>query len=141
MSSSNPPSSGNTSDNSRPKMLFEVVQEKIRIRHLSRFTEKNYMHWIRRFIYFHNKQHPKTMDESHIESFLSHLAVSEEVSPSTQNQALNAIVFLFRFVLQRELGKFTQIRWAKRKVRIPVVLTRDEISRSSLYSKKAHNKS
>jgi integron integrase len=109
-------------------MLLEVVREKIRLRHLSRATEKNYVTWIRRFVRFNQKRHPREMGEKEIEAFLSHLAIAQNVSPATQNQALNAIVFLYRNVLERDLGKFTAIRWAKKRQHLPVVLTRNEVS-------------
>ncbi|MCO6432442.1 MAG: phage integrase N-terminal SAM-like domain-containing protein [Deltaproteobacteria bacterium] len=113
---------------SQPTGLLEVTRQKIRLRHLSRFTEKQYLGWIRQFIRFHGKRHPKEMGEAEIEQFLSYLATSRNVAPSTQNQALNSLVFLFRHVLHRELGEFKSIRWAKKKFRIPVVLTRAETS-------------
>jgi integron integrase len=109
------------------RTLLGVVQERIRIKHLSRHTEKHYISWIHRFILFHGKRHPREMGEREIEAFLSYLAVQKDVSPGTQNQALNAIVFLYKDVLERDLGKFTHIRWAKRKQHIPVVFTREEV--------------
>jgi integron integrase len=108
------------------KTLFQVIRERIRLKHLSRHTEKHYLDWIKRFVLFHNKKHPREMGEIEIEDFLSSLAIKGNVSPATQNQALNAIVFLYRTVLERDIGKFTRIRWAKRKQHIPVVLTREE---------------
>ncbi len=112
---------------SRPKSLFEVVRETARLRHLSLFTEKHYLSWIRQFIRFHRKRHPREMGEVELEQFLSHLAITRNVAPSTQNQALNALVFLYRDVLGRELGKFKNIRWSKKVPRIPTVLTREEM--------------
>lgn len=119
-----------------PKTLLQVVQERIRLRHLSYHTEKHYIHWIRRFVRFHHKRHPKDMGEREIEDFLSYLAVKENVAPATQNQALNALVFLYRHVIEREIGLFTNIRWAKRKPHIPVVLTREEVAQVLHYLKK-----
>ena len=84
-------------------MLLEVVRETIRIKHYSLRTEKSYIRWIRRFVQFHQKRHPREMGRSEIEAFLSHLAVQEQVAASTQNQALSAILFLYRDVLQQEL--------------------------------------
>ncbi len=123
-------SPGNPSDRnvSSGRTLLGVTREKIRLRHLSYYTEKQYLYWIKRFVIFHGKRHPKEMGEPEIEAFLSHLAVKEGVAPTTQNQALNALVFLFRNVLGRELGKFKNIRWAKRRQHIPVVLTREEVA-------------
>jgi integron integrase len=109
-------------------MLSEVVREVIRLRHLSYKTEKHYLHWIRRFVVFHGRRHPAQMGEDEIAAFLSHLAIDRDCAPSTQNQALNAIVFLFKNVLGRELGQFRNIQWARRKQRVPEVMTREETS-------------
>jgi integron integrase len=109
-------------------MLLEVVRENIRLRHLSYATEKHYLHWIRRFIRFHCKRHPKDMGEPEIVAFLSDLAIQRDCAPGTQNQALNAIVFLFRNVLGRDLGEFKNVQWARRKRRAPEVMTRDEVT-------------
>jgi integron integrase len=110
----------------RPKTLFQAVQQRIRLRNLSRFTEKHYLNWIRQFIAFHGKKHPRNMGQKEIEDFLSYLSIERDVSPNTQSQAMNALVFLFRDVLEKDLGKFTNIKWSKRKQRIPEVLTREE---------------
>ena len=120
--STKPDSCTHSSDESRPKGLLEVAQEKCRLRHLSRFTEKQYLAWIRQFIRFHQKRHPRTMGEREIEQFLSYLAVQRNVAPSTQNQALNAIVFLYRHVLEMPLDKFKNIRWSKKRQTFPVSL-------------------
>ena len=112
--------------NARPKLL-EVVRQRIRLRHLSYTTEKSYLGWIHRFVRFHGKRHPKEMGEAEIVSFLSHLAIERNCSPATQNQALNALVFLFKHVLGRDLGAFKNIVWAKRKQRVPEVMTREEV--------------
>ena len=111
-----------------PRMLLDVVREMIRLRHLSYTTEKHYLHWIRRFVRFHGKRHPRDMGEPEIVSFLSDLAIKRNCAPATQNQALNAIVFLFKNVLGRELGEFKNIRWARRKQRAPEVMTREEVA-------------
>lgn len=113
----------------RPTTLFAAVSATCRLRMLSRQTEKHYLLWIRRFIRYHHRRHPRTMGEQEIEQFLTFIAVKKNVAPSTQNQALNALVFLFRHVLNMELGKFKNIRWAKRKPRPPEVLTREEVAR------------
>ncbi|MCO6429516.1 MAG: integron integrase [Deltaproteobacteria bacterium] len=107
--------------------LFDAVRATARVRLLSRATEKNYLHWIRHFLRFHNKRHPRTMGEKEIEQFLSYLSIRRNVAPSTQSQALNAIVFLYRDVLRIDLGRFQNIRWAKRTQAIPVVFTREEV--------------
>lgn len=109
----------------RPKLLTRV-REAIRLRHMSPKTEKAYVHWIRQYILFHGKRHPDDMAEEEVTAFLTHLAVRRKVSASTQNQALSALLFLYRNVLDRELGNLDAVR-AKRPRRIPVVLTRDEV--------------
>ena len=113
-----------------PKIkLLDQVREVIRFRHLSIRTEEAYVHWIRRFIFFHQKRHPKDMGAPEIEAFLTHLAVARNVAASTQNQALNALVFLYRHVLRFDPGQFGPIERAKRPVKLPVVLSRDEVKR------------
>ncbi len=107
--------------------LLDRVREEIRKRHYSRRTEKTYAGWIRRFIIFHGKRHPNEMGETEISQFLSHLAVSGKVSASTQNQALSALLFLYRQVLCRELEWVSGIVRAKRPLHLPVVLTREEV--------------
>lgn len=92
-------------------------------------TAEAYRHWVKRFIVFHQLRHPDTLGPAEVNAFLTHLAVSETVSASTQNQALSAILFLYRRVLARELGDLGAIVRAKRPRRLPVVLTRDEVSR------------
>ncbi|PMB17675.1 phage integrase N-terminal SAM-like domain-containing protein, partial [Fischerella thermalis] len=85
----------------RPKKLLEQVQDVIRVKHYSYQTEKTYIYWIRRYILFHNKRHPKDMGSAEIEAFLTHLAVNENVAASTQNQALHAVLFLYKEVLKQ----------------------------------------
>jgi len=109
-----------------PKLL-DRLHEAIRVRHLSPRTEEAYRHWIKRYILFHRKRHPLEMGEGEINAFLSHLAVREQVSASTQNQALAALLFLYRHVLNREIGNLGEVIRAKRPRRLPVVLTRDEV--------------
>src|SRR3990170_2479173 len=87
----------------KPKLLDQVRQA-IRSRHYSPKTEESYVHWIKRFIFFHSKRHPAEMCEREIAQFLSSLASELQVSASTQNQALNAILFLYRDVLRKEIG-------------------------------------
>ncbi len=113
--------------NTNPPKLLDVVRQRIRLRHLSYTTEKSYIGWIQRFVRFHGRRHPKEMGEAEIVSFLSYLAIERNCSPATQNQALNALVFLFKHVLGRDLGKLKNITWAKRKQRVPEVMTRDEV--------------
>jgi integron integrase len=99
------------------------------MRHYSRRTEGTYVHWIRRFIVFHQKRHPHTMGAPEITAFLSWLATSQQVSASTQNQALSALLFLYRHVLHIDLGPIEPAVRAKVPHRIPVVLSSDEVSR------------
>jgi integron integrase len=110
----------------KPKLLDQVRQA-IRARHYSPKTEESYVHWIKRFIFFHNKRHPTEMAEKEIAQFLSSLASELHVSASTQNQALNAILFLYRDVLRKEIGYVDGVIRAKRPHRLPVVLTRQEV--------------
>jgi integron integrase len=111
----------------RPKKLLEQVREVIRVKHYSYRTEESYIYWVRRYILFHNKQHPKDMDTAEVEAFLTHLAVVERVSASTQNQALSALVFLYRFVLRQELGDSINAVRAKRSHYLPTVLSKAEV--------------
>jgi len=112
---------------SQPPKLLDQVRDQIRVRHLSRRTEKAYLHWIRRFILFHGKRHPEEMAETEVNNFLSHLAVKGRVSASTQNQALSALLFLYRHILKRELGEFEDLVRARRKKKLPVVLSPQEV--------------
>jgi integron integrase len=114
------------SPTSKPKLL-DQVREAIRTRHYSYRTEKAYVHWMKRFIFFHNKRHPAEMGETEIGQFLSSLAANSHVGASTQNQALNALLFLYRDVLKKEIGYVNGVIRAKRPHRLPVVLTRQEI--------------
>jgi len=109
----------------KPKLLDEV-REAIRTRHYSLKTEEAYVHWIKRFILFHNKRHPRDMREREINQFITHLAVKENVSASTQNQALCAIIFLYKQVLKIDIGDLGNVVWAKKPDRVPVVFTRSE---------------
>lgn len=108
--------------------LSDQVRDALRRKHYSYRTEKTYLHWVRRFIYFHQKRHPRDMAEPEVAAFLTHLAVERRVSASTQNQALNAILFLYKQVLGQEIGLINGVVRAKRPERLPVVLTREEVS-------------
>jgi integron integrase len=110
----------------KPKLL-DQLREAMRSRHYSRRTEQTYSLWVKRFIYFHNVRHPAEMAEPEINSFLTHLAVKEKVSSSTQNQALAALLFLYRHVLDRQIGDLGKIIRARKPKRLPVVMTRDEV--------------
>jgi site-specific recombinase XerD len=103
--------------------LLDQVRDKIRLKHYSIRTEQAYLDWIKRFILFHGKRHPENLGSAEVEQFLTHLAVERKVAASTQNQALNAIVFLYTEVLGRELGWLDNMERAKRPARLPVVLT------------------
>lgn len=108
-----------------PRLLVQV-KNAIQVRHYSIRTEQAYLHWVKRYIYFHNKKHPKEMGDIEITEFLSHLASKKNVSASTQNQALNALVFLYRKVLDVEVGVFKELVRAKKPKRLPVVMTHEE---------------
>ncbi len=110
----------------RPRLL-DRVRESIRARHYSRRTEVAYVHWIRRYIFFHGKRHPAEMGAAELTQFLSTLAVKGKVAASTQNQALSALLFLYRDVLHQELPWLDGVVRAKRPTRLPVVLTREEV--------------
>ena len=110
-----------------PKLL-DRMQWAIRVKHYSLQTEKSYIHGVRRYIFYHNKRHPQEMGTVEVQSFLSYLAVDRRVSASTQNQALNSLVFLYKHVLKKELGDIDAVR-ARRPKRLPVVLTREESQR------------
>jgi integron integrase len=110
----------------RPKLLDQVRQA-IQMRHYSPRTEETYVHWIRRFIFFHNKRHPAEMAEPEIARFLSSLATESHVSASTQNQALNAVLFLYRQVLRKDIGYVNGVVRANRPKRLPTVLSRQEV--------------
>jgi integron integrase len=112
---------------SREPRLLDQVHIAIRARHFSWRTEKAYIGWIKRFIIFHGKRHPANLGEVEVTAFLSALATRDAVSSSTQNQALSAILFLYRAVLGKNLEWLEGVVRAKRSVRLPVVLTRDEV--------------
>ena len=109
----------------KPRLL-DQVRETIRTKHYSIRTEQSYVQWIRRYILFHNKRHPKDMGTHEVNQFLTHLAVKDRVAASTQTQALCAIVFLYRYVLNAELGSLDGLIRAKKKKNLPVVFTREE---------------
>jgi len=115
-----------SSEGHKPKLL-DHVRHILRFRHYSYQTEKTYVHWITRFIFFHHKRHPREMGKEEVEQFLTSLAVDRQVSAATQNQALHALLFLYREVLAQELGWLTDIVPAKRPQRLPTVLTQQEI--------------
>jgi len=110
----------------KPKLL-DQVRAAIRLRHYSLRTEEAYVHWIKRFIFFHGKRHPAEMGKQEITRFLSALATERHVSASTQNQALCALLFLYRHVLDQQVGWLDEVVRARRPQRLPVVLSRPEV--------------
>ena len=111
-----------------PPRLLDLVREALRVRHRSRRTEDAYVHWIRRFIVYHRRRHPRELGAPEIRAFLAAL-VEQRVSASTSNQALSALLFLYRHVLGRDLGRLDDIPRGRLPERLPVVLTRDEVRR------------
>ncbi|HKK07125.1 MAG TPA: integron integrase [Gammaproteobacteria bacterium] len=111
----------------RPSRLLDQVRAAIRRKHYSYRTELAYLHWVKRFVLFHRKRHPRDMGEAQVAEFLTYLSVQRKVSASTQNQALNALLFLYKQVLERDIGLIQGVTRAKRSERIPVVMTRAEV--------------
>ncbi|MBM4431323.1 MAG: integron integrase, partial [Chloroflexi bacterium] len=109
-----------------PKKLLDQVRDALRLKHYCVRTETSYVDWIRRFILFHHKRHPNEMDTLEVEAFLTHLAVEGHVAASTQNQALSALLFLYREVLHKDLGPIDALR-AKRPKHLPTVLTKEQV--------------
>ena len=107
--------------------LLDQLRQALRSRHYSRRTEQTYCQWVKRFIYFHNVRHPAEMGEPEINAFLIHLAVKEKVSASTQNQALSALLFVYRHVIGRQVGDVGEVIRARKPTRLPVVMTREEV--------------
>jgi integron integrase len=121
------PSGSGAHREARTPRLLDVVRDRIRTYHDSRRTERAYVGWIRRFVRFHNNRHPREMAEAEVVAFLSSLAVQGNVAASTQNQALSALVFLYKDVLGLELDWLNGLVRARRPERLPVVLTRQEV--------------
>jgi integron integrase len=111
----------------RPPRLLDQVRQVLRVRHYALRTEECYVKWATRFIRFHQLRHPRDMGAAEVEQFLTHLAVDGHISASTQNQALNALVFLYQQVLEIDLGRFDAVR-ARRPKRLPVVLAPEEVA-------------
>lgn len=111
----------------RRSPFLDEVRAVIRVRHYSIRTERTYLDWIRRFILLHDKRHPREIGEPEVAGFLTHLAVERQVAPATQNQALNALVFLYRDVLEQPLGEMSGIVRASRPPKLPVVLSPEEV--------------
>jgi site-specific recombinase XerD len=113
-----------------PKLkLLDQVSEVMRFKHYSIRTERTYREWIKRFILFHGKRHPREMGAPEVERFLSDLAVKRQVAASTQNQAFNALLFLYRAVPHQEMGQLDAVERAQRPERLPTVLTHSEAQR------------
>ncbi len=109
-----------------PKLL-DLLRDRLRLKHYSIRTETQYVQWVRRFILFHGKRHPQEMGAKEVEAFLTHLAVEGRVAAATQNQALSALLFLYRELLHINLPWLDEVVRAKRPARLPVVLTREEV--------------
>ena len=123
---SKPMASGREPKKSR---LLELVRDRCRVKHYSLRTEDAYLGWIKRFIIYHGKRHPSDMGGPEVEVFLTHLAVRGHVAPSTQNQALSALLFLYREVLHLQLPWMENVVRAKQPSRLPVVLSVPEVNR------------
>jgi len=113
---------------SKPPRLFEAVRDTIRLKHYSLRTEETYVHWIRRFIHFHGKRHPRELGATEVTAFLNHLVKNRDVAAATQNQALSALLFLYREVLAEPLAWLDGVERAKRPARVPTVLSTAEIT-------------
>jgi len=113
---------------SEPKLL-DRVREVMRLKHYSIRTEESYINWMKRYILFHKRQHPKELGEGHVEEFLTHLAVKEKVAAPTQNQAFNALLFLYKEVLKMELVGIVDAVRARPSAHLPVVMTQAEAHR------------
>ncbi|MBK9160157.1 MAG: integron integrase [Nitrosomonadales bacterium] len=121
------PNSSDKSTALKPPKLLDQVRDKLRVKHYSIRTEQAYLGWIKRYIYFHDKTHPKDLGARDIEAFLTHLAVAGKVSASTQNLAKSSLLFLYREVLEIQLPWLDNVTQAKAPKRLPVVLTVAEV--------------
>jgi integron integrase len=113
-------------DRPEPRLL-DQLRDRIRLKHYSIRTEQVYAEWVRRFVLFNGKRHPRELGQAEVEAFLTHLAVAGRVAASTQNQAKSALLFLYKEVLRAELPWLDGVQSAKRPARLPVVLTRAEV--------------
>lgn len=120
-------SPGHPAEAGRAPRLMEQFRRALRSRHYSGRTEQAYCMWVKRFIRFHQFRHPVEMAEPEINAFLTHLAVKDRISASTQNQALSALLFLYRHVIGREVGEMGEVVRARKPRRLPVVMTPDEV--------------
>jgi site-specific recombinase XerD len=117
----------------KPRLL-DLTRNKLRAKHYSYRTEQQYLYWIRRYVLYHGKRHPAEMSGPEVEQFLTDLAVNRRVSASTQNQALAAVLFLYRYVLEIELPWLENVVRARMSTRVPVVLPRREVQPCSVSS-------
>jgi integrase len=122
----------------QPPKLLDQVRQRIRYLHYSIKTEQSYIQWIRRYILFHGKRHPKEMGGKEVSIFLNYLVNKENVSASTQNQALSAIIFLYKQILDIDVGEIPEFQYARRPKRLPVVLTQDEVKGVFKYLNEPH---
>ena len=111
----------------KPPRLLEQLRDVIRRRHYSMRTEETYVHWVKRFIYFSGKRHPGQLGAEEVTAFLNYLARERDVAAATQNQALSALLFLYKEVLGRRLPWLDELERARRPARLPSVLTREEV--------------
>jgi integron integrase len=121
-----------------PPKLIDQVRDRLRVKHYSIRTEQVYVDWIRRYIFFHDKRHPKDMGAEDVEAFLTHLAVAGKVAAATQNQAKSALLFLYREVLEIQLPWLENVTQAKAPKRLPVVLTVTEVQTLLAHLKGTH---
>jgi len=112
---------------SKPLKLLDLARQAIKVRHYSYRTEQAYIMWIKQYIRFHNLQHPQNLDESDVAKFLTYLAIHRHVAPNTQNQALSALMFLYRPVLEQPLKEIKHIQQASGKQKLPIVLDQNEV--------------
>ncbi len=112
----------------KPKKLLDQVRDVLRLHHYSLRTERSYCDWIERFIRFHGKRHPAEMGEAEITAFLTHLAAERNVAAATQNQAMSALLFLYKQVLKAEIGWLDGVERVSRPPRLPVVLSKEEVA-------------
>jgi len=116
----------------RAPRLLERYREEMLVRRYANRTITSYVSWVRRYLHFHHLRHPREMGQDEINAFLTHLAVSEKFSVSSQNQALGALLFLYRTVLGGDVGSLEGVVRGYRPQRLPVVLTEDEVRRYSV---------
>lgn len=115
-------------DGTAQPRLLDLLRARLRFKHYSLRTERTYVEWVRRFVHFHQLRHPREMGAAEVTAFLTYLAVAGQVSASTQNQALSALLFLYREVLEIQLPWLDELVRAKRPARLPVVLTQCEVA-------------